>query len=159
MGTFKGCTSLSSITIPENIINIGNYAFANCVGLKEITSKAVNPPVISQGTFNNVDKTIPLYVPTNSVETYQSATYWSEFSNISQDMTGIVAIENNNDVEITIHNGRLSINSTNNKAVVRIYSLHGVLLHDTTGCHTVDITLQQGIYLVQVDNTIRKVVL
>ena len=74
-------------------------------------------------------------------------------------MTGIVAIDNNNDVEIAIHNGRLSINSTNNKAVVRIYSLHGVLLHDTTGRHTVDITLQQGIYLVQVNNTIRKVVL
>ena len=156
---FKDCVSLSYITIPEKINNIGNYAFSGCIGLKEITSKATNPPIISQGTFNDVDKTIPIYVPTNSVEAYQSATYWCEFSNISQDMTDIVGIDNNNNVEIAVRDGKLSISNTNDKAIVRIYSLHGVLLHNSTARHSIDITLQQGIYLVQVDNTIRKVVL
>lgn len=33
---FEDCTIITSITIPESIINIGEYAFVNCVSLTEI---------------------------------------------------------------------------------------------------------------------------
>jgi len=34
---FKGCTSLTSITIPSSVTKIENYAFQNCTGLTSIT--------------------------------------------------------------------------------------------------------------------------
>ena len=34
---FNGCKSLISVTIPSNVISIGNYAFSNCKSLEELT--------------------------------------------------------------------------------------------------------------------------
>ncbi len=34
---FRGCTGLTSITIPNNVTSIGNYAFLGCTGLTSIT--------------------------------------------------------------------------------------------------------------------------
>lgn len=33
---FSYCTSLMSITIPDSVTNIGNYAFEHCINLKSI---------------------------------------------------------------------------------------------------------------------------
>ena len=35
--TFHGCSGLTSITIPNSVTSIGNYAFQECTGLKSIT--------------------------------------------------------------------------------------------------------------------------
>ena len=35
--TFSGCTSLTSVVIPEGVTYIGSYAFSNCTSLGEIT--------------------------------------------------------------------------------------------------------------------------
>ena len=34
---FRGCTNLTSVTIPGNVTSIGNYAFSNCKSLEELT--------------------------------------------------------------------------------------------------------------------------
>ena len=80
--TFYGCSSLTSITIPDNVTSIGNNAFNNCTGLTSITSLNTTPPTITSNTFSNVSVSIPVYVPSSSVLTYQSAQYWSNFTNI-----------------------------------------------------------------------------
>ncbi len=36
-GAFYGCSSLTSVTIPDGVTNIGDFAFANCSGLTSIT--------------------------------------------------------------------------------------------------------------------------
>ncbi len=81
---FSDCTSLTSITIPENVTSIGENAFYECNSLISITCKATVPPILGSYSmaFNNIDKSIPVYVPASSVAAYQAADGWSEFTNI-----------------------------------------------------------------------------
>jgi hypothetical protein len=50
--------------------------------LTSITCEAVTPPTLNSSVFNEVDKSIPLYVPAGSISAYQSADQWEEFTNI-----------------------------------------------------------------------------
>ena len=80
---FMGCRNLNAFTIPESMASIGLRAFYNCTGLTTIICRAETPPTIgSSSTFYNVDKSIPVYVPAGSVKDYETAQYWSEFTNI-----------------------------------------------------------------------------
>ena len=79
---FYGCTGLHSLTIPENVTTIGNTTFSNCTGLTEITSKATTPPVAGTYAFYQIDKSIPLFVPIESIEAYRTADQWKDFTNI-----------------------------------------------------------------------------
>ena len=80
---FAGCSGFTgSLTIGNAVTSIGGYAFAGCSGLISITIYPETPPTIYSSTFSNCPKTIPVYVPCGSVETYQSAAYWNEFTNV-----------------------------------------------------------------------------
>ena len=79
---FAGCTALTSVIIPENVTSIGTQAFMECTSLTSITCKAVTPPVCNMYTFEDVDKSISLYVPYESIEAYKAADGWKEFTNI-----------------------------------------------------------------------------
>jgi hypothetical protein len=50
--------------------------------LTSITCEAIIPPTINSDTFNNIPTSIPVYVPSGSVDAYKSARYWSNFTNI-----------------------------------------------------------------------------
>lgn len=80
---FSGCTGLTSIDIPSSVTSIGEGAFQMCNGLTSITCEATNAPDLGGDyVFEDVDKSIPLYVPKQSVSLYQSANGWKEFTNI-----------------------------------------------------------------------------
>lgn len=81
-GAFGACTGLTSIEIPASVTRVGGWAFAQCTGLTSVTCKAVVPPTCGGDPFAEVEKSIPLYVPENSVSAYQWATEWKEFTNI-----------------------------------------------------------------------------
>ena len=76
---FWYCTGLTSVTIPNSVTSIGKNAFSRCSGLTTITCKAVNPPALGDDVFYDVDTTIPLYVPDQSVSSYLAAEQWKEF--------------------------------------------------------------------------------
>ena len=80
--SFYGCSGLSSITIPSGVTEIEQSAFKGCTGLTEITVLASTPPTIGVTAFANVDKTIPVYVPCESLGAYHDADGWSDFSNM-----------------------------------------------------------------------------
>lgn len=75
-------TKFEKLHITANVIYIGKQAFAGCTSLTSITCKAIIPPTIASNTFQNVSKTISVYVPAGSVESYKSANYWKQFTNI-----------------------------------------------------------------------------
>lgn len=90
---FCGCDNLKSIIIPESVTSIERYTFYGCSGLTTITCESTTPPTISNTTFGNVDKSIPLYVPQESIATYQAADGWKEFTNIVGIVAGIEELE------------------------------------------------------------------
>ncbi|MCI6324491.1 MAG: leucine-rich repeat domain-containing protein [Bacteroidales bacterium] len=76
---FFMCSSLTSITIPNSVTSIGCSAFLLCTSLTSLTCLATTPPACGSDCFSGVPRTIPLYVPAESVEAYKAADTWKEF--------------------------------------------------------------------------------
>ena len=80
-GAFRDCVNLSSVMLLcREITSIGEEAFLNCSSLNSIQMNSLIPPVIFENTFQGVDRSIQLSVPSASIELYRAALYWSEFS-------------------------------------------------------------------------------
>ena len=82
---FYGCTSLSKVLITASVQTIGSAAFANCTSLEEITCLAAIPPtrsnpLVDGDVFDGVDiANVLLYVPIESTERYRNADLWKDF--------------------------------------------------------------------------------
>ena len=82
-GAFYYCSTLTSITIPNSVTSIGDWAFSGCSSLTSITCEAVVSPTLGGNeVFYDVDKSIPLYVPAQSIDLYKAADQWKNFTNI-----------------------------------------------------------------------------
>ena len=75
---FEKCSSLTEIIIPSLVQTIRDHAFFHCEGLESITVEPVTPPTGGNAMFD--DTYCPIYVPTESVEAYKSASYWSNYA-------------------------------------------------------------------------------
>ncbi len=76
--TFQGCT-IKSIVIPAKVEYIYAEAF-DCNGTQEVKVLATTPPWAHDNAFSNYN--IPLYVPKESINDYQSTNPWSKFSSL-----------------------------------------------------------------------------
>ena len=74
------CYGLTSITIPNSVTIIEDEVFAGCYGLTSITILNTTPPTLTLGgmVFDNMSD-CPIYVPSESVNTYKSS--WSDYAN------------------------------------------------------------------------------
>lgn len=99
---FKDAKKITSITLPNSLITLGDYAFSytdNIVGtftipsgvtnigtycfegLSKVTSfviEATTPPTLGNTPF--IGTSCPIYVPAESVETYKAASGWSTYA-------------------------------------------------------------------------------
>lgn len=87
-GFFEYCRSLTAVTIPSAVTLIEDYAFAYCSSLTSITLNSPTPPHVEMSnyeasTFEDVDNSIPIYVPCGCVGSYKRSE-WSYFSNIQE---------------------------------------------------------------------------
>jgi hypothetical protein len=63
-------------------------AFDGCTGLLSITINAALPPRCEEGAFDEVSKSIPVYVPCGSLANYNKSEWWNSFTNIIEDCNG-----------------------------------------------------------------------
>ena len=80
-----GCSMLSGIIIPKDVVLIESMAFAYCTGLSSIVCLAEEPPVCLDNVFYGVPKdNFTLEVPKGCVEKYRNARGWSDFKRIAE---------------------------------------------------------------------------
>ncbi len=77
---FYECSSLTSVTIGNGVTSIGRYAFYECTSLTSVYCKAVTPPAGGSGMFDRNASERKIYVPTESVDAYKAADYWSDYA-------------------------------------------------------------------------------
>ena len=79
LNIFYGCSSLTSITIPNSVSSIGNSAFY-CSNLTEVISLIENPFIIENETFSdNTFYNATLYVPEGTIDKYKATSGWNRF--------------------------------------------------------------------------------
>ncbi len=82
---FNNSILLSSITLSATLIEISDWAFADCFSLNTIICYAIEPPTISSNTFfgsNPIYNNPTIYVPAESVEAYKNAEHWKWFTKV-----------------------------------------------------------------------------
>lgn len=84
-GTFRGCSSLKTITIPSKISSMDSQVFYLCNNLKEIHCKSGIAPSSTKDTFGDQFQTATIFVPTGAVQNYKTAAGWCLFANYKED--------------------------------------------------------------------------
>ena len=82
---FSNCYAFASITIPSNVTSIGNYAFQNCYGVAEYHVKPTTPPTLGTTVFASIVSDCVIYVPNGYLNTYKTATGWSDYASYMQE--------------------------------------------------------------------------
>lgn len=77
---FYDCPALKSLDLPASVTTIGKSAFAECSGLTAITTLSLTPPACGEKVFDEVDKSIPVFVHRKAMKAYRLADGWKDFS-------------------------------------------------------------------------------
>ena len=80
---FANC-NLASVTIGSKVNSIGKYAFMGSDNMTSVYNEAVSPQNITANVFGDLNKSAcDLYVPENSIPAYQGAEVWKDFRSFS----------------------------------------------------------------------------
>ena len=80
---FHWVKDLTEVAIPSTVTFIGTNAFSGCESLETVTIRATTPPTLEDGyPFDGCTSLTTIYVPTESLSAYQSASGWSTASSL-----------------------------------------------------------------------------
>ena len=116
--------SLTEIIIPENVEYIGTGAFRNQNALYKVEAMPVEPPVLGEDVWKNVDKsTVKLVVPENSEVAYRAADQWKDFFNAASAVNSVES-----DIKAIVNGNILTLTSGVVIREASLYDLNGILL-------------------------------
>ena len=82
-GAFYNCYKLNNLVLPSSVTKIDAYGLSFYGYLLEsvrLTCEAVNPPQCTNDAFLGTSDRLVVYVPANSVKTYNNANGWKNFT-------------------------------------------------------------------------------
>lgn len=81
-GIFNNCTALTSVSIGTGLTTLPGYTFDGCTGLKTVSMSRTTPPTLGNNCFRNCSSLEHIYVPSESVNAYKTASGWSNYASI-----------------------------------------------------------------------------
>lgn len=134
---FSCCDKITSVVMPESLLRIRDFAFADCPNLLDKYCYAVEPPVcVSEDVFKPYFGN--LHVPAGSEQAYKEAVVWRLF-NIIPDLSGI------DDICVD-----LNVNED-----IEVFNMSGICIFK--GSVSVIDDLPKGIYIVRQNEKIKKI--
>ena len=81
-GAFHLCTKLHTLLLPPHLSTLGEGVFNSCDALNALVCFAPQVPLAISKSFTNKNFSVPLYVPAQVMEDYQTADMWKNFQTI-----------------------------------------------------------------------------
>lgn len=137
---FAGCGRLETLTLPESLTGIDEYALTSMRSLTRLIVRSPQPPEVETNSIgSDVTSKATLYVPQQSIAAYRAAPYWKAFRTISDlDSTslGDLSVEEDaGDIAVYTLDGRLVAKGRGRFALP---DAHGVyLIRTPQGCRKV----------------------
>lgn len=121
---FYNCTGLATVEIPDTVKYIGDCAFWGCDNLLSVYSKIEKVYDINYSTFDKIIyNSATLYVPEGTLELYQQANGWKNFSNI----TGIALVRDEPKIKVVYQNESFHVTGAEGSTIY-IYDVIGHLV-------------------------------
>ena len=120
--TFYGCSRLKRVILSSAVKMLESESFAGCASIDTIICYSQRPPTVNNA-FDNLDYSTIIYVPVESLNTYQMHDFWGLYD--VRPLDTLATIESIEDKDIKsinklIHDGRILILRRD-----RIYTLQG----------------------------------
>ena len=133
---------------------IGDYAFYGCSSLTSVYCHWEQPLECNPGFGDEIFMNATLYVPTGSIDAYDSVYPWGK-----KDYSGIAGTPQS-EVTVKVIDGVITVeggDGTASAPVVEVYSAGGLCIYRGTDSSIGG--LPRGVYVVKVDGTVQKVAL
>ena len=179
---FYGCINLTSVTMPNTIVNIGFHSFARCpllesidipVSIKQINSNAFSycdeldhifihknePFFLWDDAFADINDQVHIVVPCNCIEAFEAAEEWQGIQ--LYDDCGHVGIDEANAVALSVYPNPASETLTiEAKGLVTLVDEMGRVVRTlfVDDKQTIDLQgLSSGFYFVKTGNEVKKI--
>lgn len=153
---FYECSGLTSVSVPNSVTSIGDYAFSGCNKLKELYCMH-STPIKCDYTFSDhqyINTT--LYIPIGTLSLYEKVDPWRNFWNIEEyDFSGVDDICVDSDAIIQIKDDEIIITGIADTAFVEIFDISGKIVYNGYE-HSIR-NLKKGMYIIKINNLIKKI--